>query len=58
MRSQTLLWSLVVFFGASLAFGAINNATEGESTGVRIAFQVLALLVIVALITAFVRLRK
>jgi uncharacterized membrane protein YhaH (DUF805 family) len=57
MNRQTLLWSLVVFFGAGLLFNAINEATEGESTGLRILAQVLALAVIVGVITLVVRRR-
>jgi uncharacterized membrane protein YwaF len=57
VNRQTLLWTLVVFFGASIAFGAINNATDGESTAVRLGFQLLALAVIVAAIALFVRRR-
>jgi hypothetical protein len=58
MDRDTLLWALVLFFGASLLFAAIRNATEGESIAVRLGFQVLALGLLVAAIVAFVRRRN
>ena len=57
MNRSALLWTIVVFFGASLVFGALNNATEDLSTGARLGLQVLALAVLVAVVVAFVRLR-
>ena len=57
MNRHTLLWTVVVFFGASVAFSSINNATEGESTALRLGVQVVALAAIIALITLIVRLR-
>jgi hypothetical protein len=51
----TVLWTLVVFFGASVMFGVIGNATEGESAGVRVGLQALAGLVLVAVLVAIVR---
>ena len=58
MNRQSLLWTLVVFFGASVAFNAINEATEGESTGLRIGLQVLALAVIIGVIALVVRVMR
>lgn len=55
MRGNTLLWTLVVFFGASIVFGAIRRATEDEPVGVTLGLAVLALLVMVAVITFVVR---
>ena len=55
MDRQTLLWTLVLFFGASLAFSAIKNATEDESMLVALGAQVLALGAIVAVIVLAVR---
>ena len=53
-----MLWTLVVFFGASIMFGAIRNATEGESPGVQLAIQLGAGLVVVGAIVVFVRRRR
>jgi uncharacterized membrane protein YhaH (DUF805 family) len=52
---DTLLWTLVVFFGASVTFGLLRNLTEGEATAVRLGVQVAALVVIVGLIALVVR---
>ena len=57
MNRQTLLWSLVVFFGAGLAFNVVADATDDASTGTQIAAQLVALVVIVALITLIVKRR-
>jgi len=54
---QTLLWTLELFFGASLAFGALNDVTEGEPLALRLGVQVALLAVIVGAIVLIVRLR-
>ena len=58
MDRNTLLWTLVVFFGASIVFGAIRNATEDESAVVSLGLGVLALAAMVAVITFVVRRRR
>jgi hypothetical protein len=55
LKKQSLLWSLVVFFGAGILFNAVNDATEGEAAGLRILAQVVTLAVVVAVITVIVR---
>ena len=50
-----MLWTLVVFFGATVLFGAIGNATEDESDALRIGLQVVAGLIVVGVLVAFVR---
>jgi membrane protein DedA with SNARE-associated domain len=52
---NTLLWTIVVFFGASVLFGAIGNLTEDESDLLRIGLQALAGVVVVAALFVFVR---
>jgi ABC-type arginine transport system permease subunit len=52
---NSLLWVLVVFFGASVLFGAIGNLTEDESDLLRIGLQALAGLLVVGLLVAYVR---
>jgi hypothetical protein len=54
---NSLLWTLVVFFGASIMFAAIRNATNDESAGVQLAAQLAAGAVVVALIVVVVRRR-
>ena len=58
MDRNTLLWTLVVFFGASIMFGAIRNATEDESAGVQLLVQLAAALLVVAAIVLVVRRRR
>jgi hypothetical protein len=55
---NTLLWTLVVFFGASIMFGAIANVTEDESAGVRLALQLGAGVILVGAILLYVRRRR
>jgi hypothetical protein len=52
---NTLLWTLVVFFGASVLFGAIANATEDESTGLRVALEAVAGVALIGLLVLIVR---
>ena len=54
---NTVLWTLTAFFGASILFGALRRATEGESTGVTIAVQLFALAAVCGLIYVLVRRR-
>jgi hypothetical protein len=55
---NSLLWTLVVFFGASIMFAAIRNATEDESAGVQLLAQLGAGLVVVTGIVVFIRRRR
>lgn len=48
----------MVFFGASIMFGAIANATEDESAGLRLALQLGAGVILVGAILLYVRRRK
>ena len=58
MERNTFLWALVLFFGASLLFGFLRRATEGESMAVVVAVQVGALALVVAVVVLFVRGRR
>ena len=55
---NTLLWTLVLFFGASLLFGSVRRATEGSSTGVVVAVQVGALALVIAAVAIVLRLLR
>ena len=57
MDRQTALWTLVLFFGASIVFDAIKRATDDESTGITLALEAAALVVMIAVIVAVVRRR-
>jgi hypothetical protein len=55
---NTLLWALVLFFGASVMFALIRNATEGQSVGVSLAAQAAAGLLLIAAVVLFLRGRR
>jgi hypothetical protein len=55
MDRRTVLWALVAFFGASIAFSAVNRATEGEPALLRLGLQLAVLAAIIALIVVLVR---
>ena len=57
MTRNTLLWALVLFFGASVMFALIRNATEDESVGLSLGLQALAGLVLIGAIVLYVRRR-
>jgi hypothetical protein len=52
---NTILWTLALFFGASILFAYLRRATEDASTGVTLAVQFGALAVIIAAIVYVVR---
>ena len=52
---RTALWTLVLFFGASVMFSTIKNVTEDQSAGVALGAQVAAGLLLVGVIILFVR---
>jgi uncharacterized membrane protein YhaH (DUF805 family) len=54
---QTLLWTIVVFFGATIVFRAIRDATEDDPIWVTLLLAVGALAVMIAAITYVVRRR-
>ena len=55
---DTVLWTLVVFFGASILFAAIRNATEDEGVGLSLVIQLAAGLLLVGAIVVFMRRRR
>jgi threonine/homoserine efflux transporter RhtA len=55
---NTVLWTLVVFFGASLLFSAIREAADEDGLGVSLAAQLAAGLLLVAFIVLVVRRRR
>jgi hypothetical protein len=55
---DTVLWTLVLFFGASLMFATIRDATRGEGIGVALVAQVAAGLLLVAGIVLYVRRKR
>ena len=57
MDRNTALWTLVVFFGATVIFGGIRNATEDGPVGVQVGLQALAALLLLGGLVVFVRSR-
>jgi hypothetical protein len=55
---DTVLWTLVLFFGASVMFAAIRDVTKDEGTGLSLALQLVAGLVLVGAIVVYVRRRR
>ena len=55
MDRNTILWTLVVFFGGTVLFGGIRNLTEDQPAGVTLGLQALAGLVLVGVIVVIVR---
>ena len=58
MDRNTLLWAVVVFFGASLMFSTIRDASDEDGVGVSLAAQLAAGLLLVAFIFLIVRRRR
>ena len=50
-----LMWTLVLFFGGTVLFGGLRNATEDSSTEVVVAVQVGALAVVIVGVVLVVR---
>ena len=58
VNRDTVLWTLVLFFGASVMFAAIRSATEDESTGLSLGLQLFAGLLLIGVVILFVRRRR
>jgi threonine/homoserine efflux transporter RhtA len=54
---NSLLWVLVVFFGASLMFSTIREAAEDEGVGVALVAQLLAGGLLILFIVLYMRRR-
>lgn len=50
-----LFWTLALFFGASIAFRAIQDATTGSSIGVTLGLEAALLVALVVAIVVVVR---
>lgn len=57
MNRKTFLWSITVFFGASITFQAIKSATEDSPQGVSLGLQALALGLMIVVIVLILRKR-
>jgi hypothetical protein len=55
VNTNTVSWTIAIFFGCSIAFAAIRKLTEDSGRGVTLLAQVGAMAVIVAVIIFVVR---
>lgn len=58
MDKNTVLWALVVFFGASIMFAAVRDLTRDEGAGITLLAQLAAGLLLVGAIVMIVRCRR
>lgn len=58
MDRNTVLWTLVLFFGASLMFATIRDATRDEGVGTALAAQLVAGALLVLVIVLWVKRRR
>jgi threonine/homoserine efflux transporter RhtA len=54
---NTLLWTMVVFFGSALMFSAIRSAAEDDGVGVALVAQIVAGGLLIAFIVLYMRSR-
>lgn len=55
MNRKSVLWSITVFFGASITFQAIKSATRDSPAGVSLGLQGVALALMIVAIVLIVR---
>jgi hypothetical protein len=55
---KIILWSIALFFGCSILFRAVADATVGTSKGVAFAVQAGVLVLVIAVVVAVVRRRS
>jgi hypothetical protein len=58
VERNTVLWTLVLFFGASLMFAYIRDATRDEGTATALAAQGVAGILLIAVIVLYVKRRR
>ena len=57
MDRNTLLWTMVVFFGSALMYSAIRSAAEDDGVGVALLAQIVAGGLLIAFIVLYMRSR-
>lgn len=58
MDRNSAMWTLVAFFGATVAFGLIRSATKGQSAAFSLGAQAIALVVVIAVLVLVFRERE
>jgi len=57
VNRDTALWTLVLFFGASIMFGALRAATKDAGAGLSLGIQLAAGLLLIGAVVLFMRRR-
>jgi hypothetical protein len=55
VNTNTVSWTIALFFGCSIAFAAIRRLTEGSGRGVTLLAQAAAMALIIGVIVFVVR---
>jgi hypothetical protein len=58
VNGKIVLWSVALFFGCSILFRAVADATVGTSKGVAFAVQAAVLVLVIAIVVGVVRRRS
>jgi hypothetical protein len=58
VNGKIILWSIALFFGCSILFRAVADATVGSSKGVAIAVQAAVLVLVIAIVVGIARRRS
>jgi hypothetical protein len=58
VNGKIVLWSIALFFGCSILFRAVADATVGSSKGVAFAVQAAVLVLVIAIVVGVVRRRS
>jgi hypothetical protein len=58
VNGKIVLWSVALFFGCSILFRAVADATVGTSKGVALAVQAAVLVLVIAIVVGVVRRRS
>jgi hypothetical protein len=58
VNGKIILWSVALFFGCSILFRAVADATVGSSKGVAVGVQAAVLVLVIAIVVGVVRRRS
>jgi hypothetical protein len=58
VNAKIVLWSVALFFGCSILFRAVADATVGSSKGVAVGVQAAVLVLVIAIVVGVVRRRS
>jgi hypothetical protein len=58
VNGKLILWSVALFFGCSILFRAVADATVGSSKGVAIGVQAAVLVLVIAIVVGVAKRRS